>query len=112
MTQNTFGKQLKKQTGFNIKVSNATDEATNLSASKFTISRQWTPRIATSASRTFGDFVTQDVKVEYQLNKNISLVGSWETKENTAIQSATIQSQRSDTENILGLDIEYKVEYK
>lgn len=111
LTQNTFGKQLKRKTGLDIKFSPTIDQTTNTAASKITISKQWTPHVGTSVSRTFGDLVSQDVKLEYKLNKNVSLVGSWETKEAVPNQSNVLQQKNAET-SILGLDIIYKVEYK
>lgn len=111
LSTNPLGKEIKNRTGFNVKLSSGLDEVNNSAVPKVTISRQWTPRVETSASRTFGDFVTQDVKVEYQLNKHVSLIGSWEGKEN-APTTEGVNQQKSTTDSILGLDLEYKLEFK
>lgn len=112
LSANPLGKEIKNRTGFNVKLSSGMDESNNSPVPKVTVSRQWTPRVGTSASRTFGDFVTQDVKVEYQLNKHVSLIGSWEGKENVPTATGVIQQKDQKNDSILGLDLEYKIEFK
>lgn len=111
LTKNKFGRDLKERTGLEFKVSSALDQTNNSASPKVTISKQWTPTIETSASRTFGESTTNDLKVEYQLNRNISLIGSWEGRE---ISNTNLNKDSNDktTTDILGLDIEYKVEFK
>jgi translocation and assembly module TamB len=70
-----------------------------------TLSKQWTPKFGASASSTLQANPTNDVKVEYKMNKNISVIGSWEGKETNRETQDTEQS-------VLGLDLEYKVQFK
>lgn len=113
LTKNKFGRDLQDKTGLEFKVSSAIDQRNNSPSPKITISKQWTPKIETSASRTFGELTTQDVKVEYQLNRNVSLIGSWEGREgSTATTTTTTTAEDKKTTDILGIDIEYKVEFK
>src|SRR5690606_22963084 len=114
LTKNRFGRDLKNRTGLEFNVSSAIDQRNNSPSPKITISKQWTPRVETSASRTFGELTTQDVKVEYQLNRNISLIGSWEGREGSTATSTSTSTQYDDpnTTDILGIDIEYKLEFK
>lgn len=112
LTKNKFGRDLQNRTGLEFKVSSAIDQRNNSPSPKITISKQWTPRVETSASRTFGELTTQDVKVEYQLNRNVSLIGSWEGREVSNTTSITTSSDDKNTTDILGIDIEYKLEFK
>lgn len=113
LTKNKFGRDLKSRTGLEFKVSSAIDQRNNTPSPKITITKQWTPRVETSASRTFGELSTQDVKVEYQLNRNVSLIGRWEGREgSTATTSVPTQFDDQNTTDILGIDIEYKIEFK
>lgn len=113
LTKNKFGRDLKNRTGLEFKVTSAIDQRNNSPSPKITISKQWSPKVETSASRTFGELTTQDVKVEYQLNRNVSLIGSWEGREisNTTTTTTTTTPEKKATD-ILGVDIEYKVEFK
>jgi translocation and assembly module TamB len=115
LTKNKFGRDLQNRTGLQFKVSSAIDQRNNTPSPKITISKQWTPKVETSTSRTFGESTTQDVKVAYQLNRNVSLIGSWEGRElsntSTTTTTTTTTSEKNTTD-ILGIDIEYKVEFK
>lgn len=114
LTKNKFGRDLQHRTGLEFRVTSAIDQKNNSTSPKITISKQWTPKVETSASRTFGELTTQDVKVEYQLNRNISLIGSWEGREvsNSTTNTSTSADKEKNTTDILGIDIEYKVEFK
>lgn len=113
LTKNKFGRDLQNRTGLEFKVSSAIDQRNNSPSPKITISKQWTPRVGTSASRTFGELTTQDVKVEYQLNRNVSLIGSWEGRElSNSSTASTTTNENKNTTDILGIDIEYKLEFK
>ncbi|MCB0393587.1 MAG: translocation/assembly module TamB domain-containing protein [Bdellovibrionales bacterium] len=114
LSQNPIGKTLKEQTGFEFKFSSAIDDSDTSTSPKavpkVVISRQWTQKIGTSVSRTLGDTATQDFKVEYQLNNNISLIGSWEDREVNQESSTTID--QDEVTDILGIDLKYQVEFK
>ncbi len=116
LTKNKFGRDLQNKTGVQVKVSTSYDQVTNSTSPKITLSKQWTPKIQTSTSRTFGDLTTQDVKVEYQFNRNLSLIGSWVGQEtstaNQTNQSTTNINDKTKTSDFLGLDLEYKFEFK
>jgi translocation and assembly module TamB len=113
LTKNKFGRDLQDKTGLEFKVSSSIDQRNNSPSPKITISKQWTPKVETSASRTFGELTTQDLKVEYQLNHNVSLIGSWEGREgSTATTTTTTTAEDKKTTDILGIDIEYKLEFK
>jgi translocation and assembly module TamB len=115
LTKNKFGRDFQSKTGLQVKVSTAVDQITNTTSPKITISKQWTPKVQTSASRTFGDLTTQDLKLEYQLNKNLSLIGSWVGQEvstsNTNVTNTTTTTEKTSSD-YLGLDLEYKFEFK
>ena len=56
---------------------------------------------------------TSDVKIEYQLDNHISVIGMWENRERHL--SEAIETSGTDTniesENILGLDLKYEIEF-
>lgn len=109
LSNNPFGNEIRNKYGVNVRFGSAVDDANNVSP-KVIISKQWSPRINTSASRTIGNSVTQDVKLEYQLNRNVSVIGSWLGKEYSE-ENETSESQSKNTD-IFGLDLQYKVEFK
>lgn len=54
-------------------------------------------------SRTIRSLPTNQVKLQYKMNKNTSVIGSFDGKETSP------QSTESTTQNVLGLDLEYRV---
>lgn len=99
------GKKLKETLGVDVKVSTSQTTQETASTPKVTLSKQWTPKFGASASSTLQANPTNNVKVEYKMNKNVSAVGSWEGKE-------SVQDKKNTTQNIFGLDLEYKVNFK
>ena len=75
------------------------------STPKVTLSKQWTPKFGASASSTLKANPSNEVKLEYKMNKNISVIGSWDGKEPTP-------GVEQPTQNVFGLDLEYKVQFK
>lgn len=106
LSRNPLGKEIKKKYGFDLKFSSQVDPTDNSSLPKISLSKQWTPKIGTSASRTIGNKVTQDVKLQYQLNNNLSLIGSWEGR------GFSEEAGDTTSQDLLGVDLNYKVEFK
>lgn len=103
--QKPLGKTVKDKTGLDFIVG-ADDE--NVSSPKVTISKQFGPKLGASASRTIENNPKNDVKLEYKLNRNLSVVGSWQGKE-----ARTDQSQETtSSSNKVGVDLEYKINFK
>ena len=88
-----------------MKVSSSQPTPENASQPKVTLSKQWTPKFGASASSTLAANPSNDVKLEYKMNKNISVIGSWEGKETNP------ETEQAD-ESVFGLDLEYKVQFK
>lgn len=113
--QQPVGKKLKDSLGVDVKVSSGptTSSASSAVASSdatgpaVTLSKQWTPKFSASASSTIGSAQTNGVKLEYKVNKSVSVVGSWEEKATT-----TIQDKKDASSDVFGLDLEYKMQFK
>lgn len=105
LLQSAGGKKFKETFGLDVKVSTSQTTQETASTPKVTLSKQWTPKFGASASHTVQNNPTKNVKVEYKMNKNVSAVGSWENKE-------SVQDTKNSTQNIFGLDLEYKVNFK
>ncbi|RME15339.1 MAG: hypothetical protein D6797_06740, partial [Bdellovibrio sp.] len=93
---------LKKQLGVKIDLKSSID-TDNEAEHTVTIQKQWNPHFGASASRSFGKKNANRVKIEYKLNRSMSLVGRWQQEE---------KETKADTEESLGLDLEYKIEFK
>jgi translocation and assembly module TamB len=104
LLQKAGGKRIKESLGVDLKVSSQTTPDT-ASQPKVTLSKQWTPKFGASASSTLNANPMNDVKLEYKMNKSISVIGSWTGRE-------YVQEQKDAAKNILGLDLEYKLQFK
>jgi translocation and assembly module TamB len=109
LLQQPVGKKLKESLGVDVKVSTAPPTASDPTAAPtVTFSKQWTPKFSASASSTFGTSTTNGVKLEYKMNHSVSVIGSWENRE----QSTTVFEDKKESGSIFGLDLEYKVNFK
>lgn len=105
LLQKAGGKRVKESLGVDVKVSSA-QTTDNASSPKVTLSKQWTPKFGASASSTIESNPNNNVKLEYKMNKKISVIGSWDGRE--ALQD----SKKDTTKNVLGLDLQYKMQFK
>ncbi len=104
--QKAGGRRFKDSLGVDLKVSSSQPTPENASRPKVTLSKQWTPKFGASASSTLAANPANEVKVEYKMNKNISVIGSWDGKE------AAPENKVENSQSIFGLDLEYKVQFK
>ncbi len=119
LLQKPIGDQIKNRLGVDMQISSAYAQAEAGTVPKVTFSKQWTPKFIGSASRTIEKSPTNLVRLEYKMNKNVSVIGSWEgrstdTSPVNASSAGTLlqQPQRDPTASILGLDLEYKLEFR
>jgi translocation and assembly module TamB len=102
--------KVQSATGFNVQLSNSFDTTRNISVPKFTISRKLTQK--TNASVAFpvtGDQKTPEGRVQYNLSDNLSINGSYETKK---FEQSNTQTDNREIPSILGLDLEFKREFR
>jgi translocation and assembly module TamB len=106
--QKAGGKQMKDSLGVDVKVSSQqnTGVTDNASSPKVTLSKQWTPKFGASASSTIESSPNNSVKLEYKMNQGTSVIGTWDGRENL---HDTIDDT---TKNVLGLDLQYKLQFK
>ncbi len=107
LSKNPLNDELKKRYGVDVRFSSSIDRLNNAAVSKIVLNKQWTPKLGTSASRTIGSKIVQDVKLEYLLNNNVSVIGSWEGRGFDEEVGDRVESL-----NFFGLDLQYKVDFK
>lgn len=102
-------------TGFNVAVTQQYDSYRSVSVPKITLSRSLTEKVKISGSRPVGNSQSYDVRMEYQINNNYTAVGSFESRGSdnttTGLQDAT-EATTGAQENIFGLDLEFRREFK
>ncbi|MFZ4404692.1 MAG: translocation/assembly module TamB domain-containing protein, partial [Pseudobdellovibrionaceae bacterium] len=108
--QNPLNKTLKERLGLNLQFSTGFDSTKNISVPKVTLSRRLSEKVNASASRTLGEQSSYEFKLQYAINSNVSAIGIYESRD--ANEGSSVQAQNKDTQNILGLDLEFKTEFK
>jgi translocation and assembly module TamB len=101
-------------TGFAFSVTQQYDSYRSVSVPKITLSRRLTDKVKISGSRPVGDTQAYDVRMEYQINSNYTAIGSYENRGSEELSNGLQQTTESTgvQQNIFGLDIEFKREFK
>lgn len=100
-------KAFENTTGFNLNISSVLDDET--AALKYSASKQFSPKFGMSLGRTEGKTPTIEMKFEYKFNPKLSTIIELEKQEASATEE--IESSSKSQEKI-GLDLEYKFQYK
>jgi translocation and assembly module TamB len=111
MIKNNFvTDQIKKTFGFDVQFSPGFDD-TGSATQKIIATRQFTPNLGLSASQSFGKSRDTETRVKYRLNERLSLIGSWQGKDNTD-ETATNTLKTDYNPNTVGADLEFKFGFK
>ncbi len=96
------------QTGTEIEISSSVDSGgVN---PKVGINKSWTPKFSSNLSQTFGNQKQISLDNKYKINKNLSTVIKLQNSRTD--DASLIINRRVPDGNILGLDLEYNVEFK
>lgn len=77
---------------------------TNSTATKLIVRKKMFNRLNLSASQTILDnYPESDIKAEYKINKNISIIGLWQSED--PVEGSDVDS------NTVGLDLEYQIDF-
>ncbi len=108
LNQAPINRPLKDTLGIEVQITSSFDNAKNVSVPKANFSRKINKKLNAVFSRALSDKGNNEFKLQYIIDPNLSAVGSWEGAE---AQDGTIDNnlQKSD---ILGLDLEYKRDFK
>ncbi|MEO0335117.1 MAG: translocation/assembly module TamB domain-containing protein, partial [Pseudomonadota bacterium] len=100
-----IGKPLKDRLGIDMTISSSVNPDTNTSAPRVILSKQWTPKWETSASRTIEANPRSDFRLQYNVNDNLLFIGNWEGQENSVGDQIIQQNQ-------IGVDLEFRKSFK
>jgi translocation and assembly module TamB len=106
----TVNKQFQDRLGLNVQFTSSFDSTRNISVPKMTVSRKISNKVNASLSRSLGSEQSNEMKLQYLINQNVSAIGSYQDTSNPSSQGlATGEASRL---NIFGLDLEFKKEFK
>jgi translocation and assembly module TamB len=107
-----ISKQFQDRLGLNVQFSSSFDSTRNISVPKVTVSRKLSNKVNASASRTIGESSDVEVKLRYLINQNVSAVGSYENSSNAQGGGQGLSNISRPKENVFGLDLEFRREFK
>lgn len=110
LLQNSTAKKTQEMIGFNVQLSSTYDDTKNVAVQKITFTRKINEKLNASASRIQGLQNSNEIKLRYNLSNSLSTVGTYEERQPLDDGKGSETSRKS--ENILGLDLEYKREFK
>ncbi len=98
---------LNDKLGIDVDISSTFNEDQSKAIPVVTLKKRLGKKLNASASRTFEKSATNSVKLDYKLNKNLSIIGSYVREEGKDTTNDT-----DEDGDALGLDFEYKLEFK
>ena len=107
ITKKILKKQFNKELGLDIKVDSNLNKDNNVSETRITLGRKITKDLNIKASRSLGENIFNEVKMEYQMNNSMSTIGGWRGRE-----SRNLNSRGSNQQSILSLDLQYQINFK
>jgi len=109
LKKNPLGRELERiSSGWDVQFSSVIDEGTNLAVPKFTVSKKFNKKVEASMSRREGQRSATEVRVRYDLGDNLSTV--LRLRQQEALNSDSFNLPQTD--NQVGVDLEYKKEFK
>lgn len=107
--KNKFAKDIQERLGLQF---NFTSSYENQDVSpKVIVEKKFNSKFSLSGSRTLGAFQKNTVRGEYKINKKLSIIGLYENWD--LDNQATLNRARLiDGDNVLGMDLQYNIEFK
>lgn len=106
---NPLSAAIKERLGFDVQLSTGFDDS-NATVQKIVASRQVNRDMNVSASYAMGKTPETEAKVRYRLNDRFSVIGNYRGRNTT--ETDVQQTLINTNPNRLGLDVEYKFEFK
>ena len=110
VNQNPLSRQLKQSLGLEAQVKSTFDETKNSTVQSIELNYPINPKLNAGYSRLLGEDITEEYRLQYQINENVSAICFLERKENQEIES--ISNDPSGDDSTYGVDLEYRVEFK
>ncbi|MBC7421338.1 MAG: translocation/assembly module TamB domain-containing protein [Bdellovibrio sp.] len=109
--QSTINKKIQEKLGLTVQLAPTVDSTKNIAVPKVVVSRKIQKNVNASFSRPLtGDTQEQEWKLQYLFNPNKSVILNYQNKETN--QQDQIRNSTTNETGILGLDFEYKKEFK
>lgn len=109
--QSQINKKFQEKFGLTVQLAPSVDSTKNIAVPKVVVSKKLQKNINASYSRPLGsESQAQEWKLQYLFNPNKSVILNYQNKDTT--QQEQIRNSNTNDTGILGLDFEYKKEFK
>jgi translocation and assembly module TamB len=109
--QSQLNKKIQEKFGLTLQLAPSVDSTKNIAVPKVVVSKKISNKINASYSKPFtGNDQNQELKVQYLYDKNVSLLFNYQNKD--SVQQDQINNLNNNSKSILGLDLEYRDEFK
>ena len=102
LLQKPLGKELRNTLDLDLNIAPHMNKKSNKPVTKVTLKKNWFEKLQTSFSRTIEETSSSDIRVKYNLKKNVSLTAFWEEdSEDNFVKEGSTEKDR------LGVDFEF-----
>lgn len=108
LSNNPLGKEVKNRFGFDIQFSSSFDEETSVAVPRIALTRPINDKASVTVSQQTGAERRLDVRLRYDLRKDLSATLSYEDSNAQDLRQSTLNSGDSD---VIGVDMEYRLEF-
>lgn len=109
--QSKLNKKIQEKFGLTVQLAPSVDSTKNIAVPKVVVSKKISNRVNASYSKPFtGNDQNQEFKLQYIFNKNMSGIFNYQNKD--TIQQDQITNTTNNSKGVLGVDLEYRDEFK
>lgn len=109
--QSQLNKKIQEKFGLTVQLAPSVDSTKNIAVPKVVVSKKISNKLNASYSKPFtGNDQNQEFKLQYIFNKNMSGIFNYQNKD--TIQQDQITNTTNNSKGVLGVDLEYRDEFK
>lgn len=109
--QSQLNKKIQQKLGLNVQLAPSIDSTKNIAVPKVVVSKKISNKVNASYSKPFtGNDQNQEIKLQYLYNNTVSFHLNYQNKD--TLQQDQISNANTVNKSILGLDLEYRDEFK
>lgn len=109
ISQSPLFRKAQEATGLELRVTPSYDD--NVSVQRITLSKKLSDRIRASATQVTGNRSAKEFSIQYNLTQSVSAIGRYEDRQPSE-NSSIIDKTSNENQSILGIDLEFKKEFK
>jgi translocation and assembly module TamB len=108
LQKNPIGKELKDRFNVDLQFTSGFDDTNNIAVQKISLSGKFNEKLGWIYNRALGSKSENEAHLKYKLSNRFSLVGNFVNHQ----ADETTGTTQSTTENIFGLDLDYRFQFK